>query len=132
MSVLPLDPWVIKTRKVILWVGLGWPVAAFFMAFGQTGGGIWAAIGATFLATVFVPPSLLFSLMLPTHKIRIVGVPLLLLGVYWWHSSQSYNYTKFSIHPIMLLWLTTFTAVALLVPQWSSVALFIYRLIKGR
>ncbi len=42
MSVLPTAPWVVKTRKVILWVGFGWPVAVFLMAaLGQEGQGAW-------------------------------------------------------------------------------------------
>lgn len=35
MSVLPPAPWVIQTRKVILWIGFGWPIAVFLMALGE-------------------------------------------------------------------------------------------------
>jgi hypothetical protein len=29
MNMLPLGPWVVKTRKAILWVGFGWLGAVF-------------------------------------------------------------------------------------------------------
>jgi hypothetical protein len=128
MSVLPLKPWVNKTRKLILWVGFGWPIAGFIIT--REGPGIWAAIGITFLATIFVPPAFVVSLLLPTYKWRIIVVPPALIAVYWWISSQSYTYNGFSIHPYMLLWITTFTAIGLMLPQYSTVEFFFRRLFE--
>jgi hypothetical protein len=120
MSVLPLDPWVLKTRKVILWIGFSWPVLVVFLSslLEKRGGGEWAMIGTLFLVTLFAPLSLVLSLILPTYKSRIIVVPPVCLFVFLIVSG-------FRAPPIMLLWITTFTAIGLLIPQWSSMrALF--------
>jgi hypothetical protein len=132
MTVLPLPRWVIRTRKVILWVGLCWPILVVVLtdAFAKHGAVDWAIIGILFLTTIFAPISLVSSLFLPTYKWRIIGVPPVLVGVFWLVSSQSYNYKGFSIPPYMLLWITTFTAIALLIPQHSTAALFVCRIFR--
>ena len=121
MSGLPPAPWVVKIRKVILWVGFGWPVAVFLMALGgKEGQGTWALIGVMLLSAIFVPPSLVLSLILPTYKSRIIAVPALLVVVFWWVASQSNTYNGFTgitIDPYKLLWLITFTAIGLLIPE---------------
>jgi nitric oxide reductase large subunit len=88
MSVLPLQRWVVITRKAILWVGFGWPVATYFLAPAQQGPSHshWEVIGFMFLATIFVPPSLVLSLVLPTFKWRIIALPPLLIAIYWGES----------------------------------------------
>src|SRR5258707_15129690 len=121
MGILPLAPWVRKTRKAILWVGFGWPIAAYIIAPGQKGSSIWAAIGVMFLATIFVPPSLVLSLLLPTYKSRIIAMPPLLVAVFWAISGQ------FSIPPFMLLWITTFTAIGLVIPEYSTLKFYFGR-----
>jgi hypothetical protein len=131
MSVLPLPRWVVKTRKAILWVGFGWPVAALLMATGQDGPDPFAAIGVMFLATIFVPPSLVLSVVLPTYKWRIIVVPLLLVAVYWWMYSMAADYNGFKIHPYMLLWITSFTAIGLLIPQYSTLEYFYRRGVRA-
>jgi hypothetical protein len=75
MSVPPPAPWVARIRKAILWAGFAWPLAVFVMALGPKGAGVWAFIGAAFLAELFIPPALVLSLILPTYKGRIVAVP---------------------------------------------------------
>jgi hypothetical protein len=123
MSVLPLDPWVLKTRKVILWVGLGWPPAAILLTglFAKRGGVDWAIIGILFLTTIFAPLSLVLSLILPTYKSRIIAVPPVLLVLFWIISSGA------RVPPYMLLWVISFTAIGLLIPQWSSIEAFFRR-----
>src|ERR1022692_3386507 len=121
MSILPPAPWVVKTRKVILWVGFGWLVTAFLMALGgKEGQGTWALIGVMFLSGIFVPPSLVLSLILPTYKSRIIAVPALLVIFFWWVASQSNTYNGFNgiiLDPYKWLWLTTFTAIGLAIPE---------------
>src|ERR1039457_2531918 len=121
MSVLPPAPWVVKTRKVILWVGFGWPVAMFLMALGgKEGQGTWALIGVMLLSATFLLPSLVLSLILPTYKSRIIAVPALLVIVFLCVGSQSNTYNGFNgiiIDPYKLLYLTTFTAIALVSPE---------------
>jgi hypothetical protein len=128
MSILPPAPWVVKTRKVILWVGFGWPVAVFLIALGEKKGqGVWALIGTMFLSAIFVPPSLVLSLILPTYKSRIIAVPPLLVIVFWWVASQSNTYNGFNeiiVDPYKLLWLTTFTAIGLVIPEHSLLKLW--------
>src|SRR5581483_5737323 len=105
MSVPPPAPWVARIRKAILWAGFAWPLAVFVMALGPKGAGVWAFIGAAFLAELFIPPALVLSLILPTYKGRIVAVPVVLVLVFWWMASQSSTYTGFSMPPYMLLWI---------------------------
>jgi hypothetical protein len=128
MSVLPLPRWVIRTRKAILWVGFGWPVTVILLTslFAKRGGGDWAIIGVLFLATIFAPVTLVVSLILPTYKARIMAVPPLLLALYWIVSNGS------RVAPYMLLWITTFTAIGLLIPQHSTMELFVRRLFARR
>jgi hypothetical protein len=122
MSVLPLDPWVLKTRKTILWIGFSWPVLVVVLSslLGKRGGGEWAIIGTLFLATLFAPLSLVLSLILPTYKSRIIVVPPVCLFVLLIVSG-------FRAPPLMLLWITSFTAIGLLIPQWSSMRAFFRR-----
>jgi hypothetical protein len=128
MNVLPPAPCVVTTRKVILWVGFGWPVAVFLMALGgKEGQGTWALIGVMFLSGIFVPPSLVLSLILPTYMTRIIAVPALLVIVFWWVASQSNSYDGFNgiiLDPYKWLWLTTFTAIGLVIPEHSMLKLW--------
>src|SRR5712664_129651 len=129
MSVLPLAPWVRRTRKAILWVGFGWLVAAYIIAPGPKLKP-WTHI--EFLATIFLPPSLVLSLALPTYKWRIIVVPPLLIAIYWWVSSMTHDYNGFYIHPYPLLYITTFTAIGLLLPQYSTLEFYFRRLFARR
>jgi hypothetical protein len=126
MSVLPLAPWVNKTRKVILWLGFGWLLAVYLMGLGDKQGGHWTFIGMLFLTALFLPLSLVLSLILPTYKSRIIAVPPLLLVLFWIVSSGS------RVPPYMLLWITTFTAIGLVIPQHSTVEYFFRRLFARR
>ncbi len=133
MSVLPLPRWVVITRKAILWVGLGWPVAVFLLNdfTSKRATVAWTFIGIAFLATIFGSVAVVLSLILPTYKRRIIIVPPLLVGLYWWVSSTSHDYNGFSIHPYMLLWITTFTATGLLIPQHSTVEFYFRRMLHA-
>lgn len=131
MSVLPLEPWVNYTRKAILWVGFGWPAVGFFLGSSSDSESLtWALIGVTFMSMMFMPVAFVVALFLPTYKLRIFGVPLVLILVFWWKSSQSTTYDGFNLPPPMMLWISTFTAVTLLIPQLSSVVAFIERLFR--
>jgi hypothetical protein len=115
-SVLPLKPWVIKTRKAFLWVGLGWPVVGFFYAgiFGEHSATTWAMIGVTFMAMLFLPVALLPLILLPTYKSRIIGIPPLLAIAYFMISGGIGGLQYF------LLWIVIFTAITLVIPQAST------------
>ena len=84
-----------------------------------------------FLAMVFLPPSLVLSVMLPTYRSRIIAVPLLLVAIYWWMYSMAHDYNGFKIHPYMLLWITTFTAICLLLPQHSTLEYYFRRCVRA-
>jgi len=131
MSVLPLKPWVNQTRNAILWVGFGWPVVIYLINYSADQRSIdFTIIGAMFLITIFVPVALVVALFLPTYQLRIFGVPLALIGVFWAVSSQSATYNGFSLPPPMMLWISTFTAITLLLPELSSVVAFVERLFR--
>jgi hypothetical protein len=83
-------------------------------------------IGTLFLTAIFLPLSLLLSLILPTHKSRIIAVPPVLLVLFWIVSSGS------RVPLYMLMWITTFTAIGLLIPQHSTVEFFFRRLFARR
>jgi len=107
---------VIKTRKAFLWVGLGWPVAGFFYGsiFGEHSSTTWALIGATFLGMLFLPVALLPLILLPTYKSRIIFVPPLLAITYCMISGGVGGLQYF------LIWIVTFTAITLVIPQAST------------
>jgi hypothetical protein len=128
MSVVPLTSWVNRTRKVMLWVGFGWPPMVILLTglLAKRGGVDWAIVGILFLTAIFLPLSLVLSLLLPTYKSRIIAVPPVLLALFWIVSSG------FRIPPYMLLWITTFTAIGLVIPQHSTMELFFRRLFARR
>jgi hypothetical protein len=128
MSVIPLPRWVVKTRKVILWVGLAWPVVVLLLTdfTAKRATVTWTFIGIAFLATVFGSPALVLSLILPSYRTRIIVVPPLLLVVFWIVSGKSL------VPPYMLLWITTFTAIGLLIPQHSTLEYFFRRMWRVR
>ena len=126
MSVLPLPRWIVKTRKAILWVGLGWLLAVFLIGLGYERRGHWVFIGMLFLTVIVLPLSLMLSLILPTYKSRIIVVPPVLLVLFWIVSSG------LRAPPYMLLWITTFTAIGLLIPQHSTLEFFFRRLFARR
>jgi hypothetical protein len=81
MSSLPLDPWVANTRKVILWLGFGWPAGIFMMGlWNSQQAAAWEIILLSLLGAFFIPPAIVLSLILPTYKSRIIAVPLILLS----------------------------------------------------
>lgn len=86
----------------------------------------WTFIGIAFLATVFGSPALVLSLILPSYRTRIIVVPPLLLVVFWIVSGKSLA------PPYMLLWITTFTAIGLLIPQHSTLEYFFRRILRVR
>jgi hypothetical protein len=93
----------------------------------KKGQGVWALIGVMFLSAIFIPPSLVLSLILPTYKSRIIAVPALLVIVFWWVASQSNTYNGFNgiiIDPYKLLYLITFTAIGLVIPEYSILKLW--------
>ena len=79
-----------------------------------------------FLTAIFLPLSLVLSLILPTYKSRIIAVPPLLLVLFWIVSSGS------RVPPYMLLWITTFTAIGLVIPQHSTPEYYFRRLFARR
>jgi hypothetical protein len=124
MTILPLTPWVNTGRKVILWIGLGWPLVAIFLFLtgfiAKRSGLDWVINGIVILTMAISPISLLLALILPTYKSRMVVIPPVLLFVYWMILGRS---------GVMLLavpGITTLIAAALLVPQHSTVV-FIFR-----
>jgi hypothetical protein len=121
MSVIPMDPWSNKARIAILLVGFGWPALAVVAPSNQNAEWVWVAVGSLFLATIFGVPAVLLGLLLPTYKLRMVVIPILLIALFWAVSSQSAYYQGFALPPYMLLWITTFTAITLVLPQHSSV-----------
>jgi hypothetical protein len=108
------------TRKAILLVGSAWPLVVLILSLGEGSLDPFAVIGVMFLGVAFVPPSLVLGVVLPTYKSRIMVVPPVLVGIYWWMSSTSSFYSGFSIQPSMMMWITTFTAIGLLVPQYFA------------
>jgi hypothetical protein len=130
MSVLPLPKWVRNTRRTILCVGIGWPAIAYVISLGHPAGGIWFAIGSLFLAIIFLPGVLLLTFVLPTYRSRIIAIPPLLLFIFWLISRQSHTYDGFSLPVPMLLWICSFMAIAMLIPQWSSIELAARRLFR--
>lgn len=131
MSVPPLEPWVNYTRKAILWVGFGWPAVSLFLSSSKDSESLtWSLIGITFMGMMFMPVALLAGFVLPTYKLRIFGVPLALILAFWWKASQSATYNGFNLPPPMMLWISTFTAITLLIPQSSSMVAFVARLFR--
>lgn len=130
MSVLPLSTWVRNTRKAILCVGLGWPAVAYMMSLGHADGASWFAIGSIFLAAIFLPGALLISFVLPTYGSRIIVTPPLLLAIFWLMSRESHTYDGFALPLPMMLWICTFVAIGMLIPQWSSIELMARRLYR--
>jgi hypothetical protein len=96
----------------------------YLIGLGDKRGGHWVFIGMLFLTAIFLPLSLVLSLVLPTFKSRIITLPPILLVLFWIVSSGS------RVPPYMLLWITTFTAIGLLVPQLSTVESFFRRLVR--
>jgi hypothetical protein len=45
---------------------------------------------------------------------------------------MAHDYNGFSINPYMLLWITTFTAIGPLIPQYSTLEYFFRRLFGER
>lgn len=127
MTTAPIEPWVNWTRQAILWIGFGWPIAIYVANFSHESDGAFAAVGVLFMATLFLPVALVVASLLSTHKLRILLVPPILVAVFWWVSSQSATYDGFSLPPYMILWITTFTAITLLLPQGAAVTDFFRR-----
>jgi hypothetical protein len=127
MSVLPLPRWVVITRKAILWVGFGWPIAVILLAvfFAKGGGGSWDINGILILTVVFAPISLVLGLTLPTYKTRMVVIPPVLLFAYWLVLGGTW------IIFYAMLGITTLTAIALVVPQHSTVEFYFRRMLHA-
>ena len=131
MSVLPLAPWVLQARRGILLLGLAWPAVVFIKSLGAGAENVtWSVIGIAFMSTVFGPPSLVLSLMLPTYKLRIIVVPPLLVLFFWILVGRSSTYSGFNLPPQMVLWIISFTAITMLIPQFSSIEAFFQRILK--
>lgn len=135
MSILPLKPWVNYTRKVILWVGLGWPVAGIILESlnPQPASLTWAVFGIVFVSVMFLPVALIATVVLPSYQLRIIGVPLVLVLMFWWKASNSASYQG-SLHiPLgMWQWIATFTAMTLLIPQTTSMIGFVEGLFRRK
>ena len=117
MSILAVEPWG-AVQKAILYVGSAWPIAKLVASGGQGEELVWLATNAVFMAFIFGVPAVIASaLVLPTYKSRIVAVPPLLIILFWAVSSQSDTYAGFQLPPAFLLWLTTYTAVTLILPE---------------
>lgn len=125
-SVLPLEPWVIKTRKAFLWIGLGLPAAGFFYSaiFDNAEKITWGLIGVTFMSTLFLPFALLPLILLPTYKSRIIFIPPLLAIAYFMISGGIGGLQYF------LLWIIIFTAITLVIPQSSTMEMRIRQLFR--
>lgn len=124
-----VKPWVRNARRTFLWVGFGWLALALLrglLSF-EPASLTWALIGTAFLAMIFLPAAILLAVLLPTYQARMIGVPVGLVLVFWSVSSQSATYQGFSLPPYMALWIVTFTAVTLLLPQASTVIAFFRR-----
>lgn len=128
MTVQQLAPWVRWMRRGIIVVGFGWVSCLF----------VWhrliehresnraGLIVALFAWSVIFPWLLLLSVLLPTHKLRIVGMPVVFLVLYFTSTSPPPfgNVTPGSTLWLGL-WLTTCIAVTLLVPQLTTIVAFV-------
>ena len=131
MSVLPLAKWVIRARKIILWVGFSWlpTVALLISIFGKRGDSEGLSIGIVFVTASFLPPTLLLSLILPTYKSRIVAVPTVLIVIFL-IISAGIGFSLFNLL-LMIAWVATFTAIAVVIPQHSTVEYFFRQASRG-
>ncbi|MEH2513226.1 hypothetical protein V1291_004580 [Nitrobacteraceae bacterium AZCC 1564] len=128
MTVQPLVPWVRWTRTGVIGIGLGWvPCLFLWHRFIEHSEVIRAGlIVALFAWSMIFPWLLLLSLLLPTHKLRIVGMPVVFLVWYLTATSpQPFGNLTPESAPWLALWLTTCVAVTLLVPQFTTIAAFV-------
>lgn len=135
MSILPLKPWVNYTRKAILWVGFGWPVVGIILGSlnPQPASLTWALFGVVFMSAMFLPVALIAAVVLPSYQLRMIGVPLVLILLFWWKASNAASYQGGLNIPLgMWLWIATFTAVTLLIPQTTSMIGFVERLFRSK
>lgn len=124
--------WFTSTRKFVVLLGLGWlPAVLLFQGLGERGFGRdfdFAIIGVMFMFGIFAIPTLLLSVIVPTHKDRLVIVPLLLFAYFDWKFDRNS-----SAHPpsmvAALQWVVTFTAIALVIPEIPLVGRFYRRLL---
>lgn len=133
MTVQLLAPWVSWTRLAIIVIGFGWiPCVYLWHRLIEDSEPIRAGlIFALFLWATFFPWMLLLSVLLPTHKLRILGMPVVFLVLYFTARSPPpfINATPGSVL-WFVLWLTTCIAVTLLVPQFTTIAAFVIHVVK--
>lgn len=132
MSILPLKPWVNYTRKAILWIGFGLPVAGLIYESlsPQPASLTWSLIGIMFMSAMFLPVALFCAVVLPSYQLRIFGVPVALVLFFWWKASGAADYKGFNIPLGMLQWIATFTAITLLLPQTTSLVRFVEEMFR--
>ncbi len=105
-----------KARTGVMAVGIAWPVVLVLgaMLFGERDAWVWALAGMGVLVFIFVPAAFVFSLIVPTIKSRILFMPFLLLGYFLSFGQSAFNYPAV---PIMFLWMVSFTAITLFLPE---------------
>lgn len=116
-TVIPIEPWIRKTRGAIICVGLSWPVlfALFPSVFNTHGFGGWFIVAYIFMLMLYLVVCPLTLLFLPTYKSRIIIIPPTIFFILLVASRGHAGIVAF------LVWPSVVAALSLLVPQSSTV-----------
>jgi hypothetical protein len=127
----PIEPWVERSRQCVLYLGFAWPVASALLSlFSGPDYLVWGLIGVTFMAFMFTPVAVILSIVVPTMKARLFGVPILLfVFINWTSNGSNVNYPT---GLPSVLWIVTFTAITMLMPEVGSVRRFYSRIFLKR
>ncbi len=109
--------WFGKIRAVFIFVGLGW--VPLYLSYWTPGGRDFdfAMIGVMVMLSLFIVPILLCSILMPTYKGRLVAVPLVGIGSYLLLTDGGSSGVQLPGFFGMILWIFTFTAISLLIPE---------------
>ena len=124
-----------KARAAVMLVGFAWiPYLLIAGMLNETNHGrdfAFVVIGSVFMLGMLTAPILLCSVLLPTHKARLLGSPLVLLACFIflsaWGSSSHVNLpSPLSIAP----WILTCVAILVALPEFPP-ASWLYRQLFG-
>lgn len=78
------NPWILQTRRAIIFLGSAWPTAVLLKAAIDPTpySFVFAFIGVGVMVLLFGLASIAFALFLPTYKSRMIVVPIMLVIVY--------------------------------------------------
>jgi hypothetical protein len=133
MTVQPLAPWVRWTRIAVIAIGIGWlPCVYFWYRFIAPDESIrLIMIASIFLWATFFLWMLVLSVLLPTHKARLIGMPLVFVVLHLTAQSPPSLSNETAISLLWgALWLTTCVAITLLMPQFTTLAAFMIHVMK--